>query len=415
VNALLVFAVLAPVVALVPALTLDLDTARWSEIGCLVAAALWFVLLVGGTDAKAGSFAVDELAVAGSFAAALLGARAGGAAAAGVTLTTAGLAVGTARAPSTVAPLLAIAAVAVLAAARGEGRAPFAAVVAAGAAAAAFGLHLGGHGGAATVVLALAVVAVGAVATPSVLVVVVPAALVEAIRIGPTLAGTPTAKWTAVAVAALSLAAAVARTVDARARAIPVAVVVLPWVCAAACAPFAGTAAAARALAAGAVLALVLGGAAALVAVLPGAVVLVDAVAGGAGPARAALAALALAVAWSVASGDRGAPRRAGASDAVAAVLAAWLVVRPAGWTWLRTQGLRAYTDGVALALAAGLVAAVAVAGAAREVAVPGGRSWFVAGAAPGPPAPVAARRVPVAVTALLGILAIALVRSARL
>src|SRR5581483_803049 len=52
---LCLFAVLAPVVALVPALTLDLDTARWSEIGCLVAAALWFVLLVGGTDAKAGS------------------------------------------------------------------------------------------------------------------------------------------------------------------------------------------------------------------------------------------------------------------------------------------------------------------------------------------------------------------------
>jgi len=97
----------------------------------------------------------------------------------------------------------------------------------------------------------------------------------------------------------------------------------------------------------------------------------------------------------------------------------AWLVVRPTSWTWLRTDGLRAYTDGTALALAAALISGVilAIAGGrfATEPLVP----WLVADNAgkphPDGEAPARLDTVLVAAVTLMGLVAVALVRSARL
>jgi len=97
----------------------------------------------------------------------------------------------------------------------------------------------------------------------------------------------------------------------------------------------------------------------------------------------------------------------------------AWLVVRPTSWTWIRADGLRAYSDGTALALATALISGVAMTIAGGRFATEPLVPWLVAGddGKEGLDGDRPARFDTAAVTAvaLMGLVAAALVRSARL
>jgi hypothetical protein len=246
---------------------------------------------------------------------------------------------------------------------------------------------------------------------------VVPTALVLGLRVAPAVSGTSAARTLAVALAVLGAALAVAPMIGGRLRSIPPSAALAAWTLVAASGAVDGTVEAARALAAGTAFDLLLGGPLALVAAVPGAAVLAAALSDGHGWPRAALAPLAAITLIGVVNARPArspAAARVRAVDGLALGFAVWLVVRPTSWTWLHAPGLRAYTDGLVLAMAAGFAGAV-------SLALLGGRVDL---------APLGALLVPgertathrrvidwpsVAAAALMGIVAVALVRSARL
>jgi len=107
------------------------------------------------------------------------------------------------------------------------------------------------------------------------------------------------------------------------------------------------------------------------------------------------------------------------AVDGLLLLAGAWLVVRPTSWTWIRADGLRAYSDGTALALATALISGVAMTIAGGRFATEPLVPWLVAGddGKEGLDGDRPARFDTAAVTAvaLMGLVAAALVRSARL
>jgi hypothetical protein len=424
-NVVMVVALVAPVAAFMTALLVVAEPEEWGRVGCGIAAAAWAVVLVAGQHPHIGRLAPDDIAMAASIGVALLGFRAFGASAAPVSVLTAALAFGQVGSPSTVAPLLGIAAAAALVAIAGYNHPRATAAVATGVVVAAIGVHAGGRGGAALVLVACAVIVVAGTESPrSPLVVVVPVALTEALRVGPAVASSSAGRWVAVAFALAGLLTVAAPAISERAPAFPFVTAIALWTLVAAAGPYAGALDAARPLAAATVLVLMLGGPLALLATLPGAVVLVDAIAGGSGIGRFALAACAFG-AFALAGSEivhEHSPERSGAPrprpeplDAVAIALSAWLVLRPTAWSWLRLTGLRAYTQGVALATASGLLAGVAlfILGATWQGPVPV-RLMLDCGTSP-PSAPAQVRRVTAVAAGAMGIVAALLVRSARL
>ena len=248
----------------------------------------------------------------------------------------------------------------------------------------------------------------------------VPLVLVLGLHVGPSLSGTSTARWLAVGLAGAGAALALLPAVVPRCASPAVGTALVPWSLAAAVGPFAGTLGAARALAAGAVLAVALGGVLALLAALPGAAAALYAVADGNGWLRLVLGVFAIATLIGLIDVQTDArPARVRTVDAALLVTGAWLLVRPTSWGWLRTSGLRSYSDGTALALAVALIAGVlfAIAGGrfGTEPFVP----WLVADHEGKPDDDVAARArldtAMVAAVTLMGLVAAALVRSARL
>jgi hypothetical protein len=294
------------------------------------------------------------------------------------------------------------------------------------------GVRTGGRGGSTAVIVGAALVAiVGALVPRRARVIVVPAALALGVRVGPSLSETSSARWLAlmlgIAGAALALVPVMLRRSNVewlmlRSRRFPLHIrpalcaAVAPWALAAAVGPLAGTTVAARALAAGAVLALLLGGQLALLAAVPGAAVFVYAVADGHGWPRAALAVLLLAT---IVGATWRRPLTEGArlavADAVALVLTAWLVIRPTAWAWMRVGDLQAYREGALMALAAALIAGVllTISGGRLELAAiaPG----FVGGGDEDVPDAGGLWVVTLAIVVAMGLLAAALVRSARL
>jgi hypothetical protein len=190
----------------------------------------------------------------------------------------------------------------------------------------------------------------------------------------------------------------------------------VPWTLAATVGPLAGMPMAARALAAGTVLALALGGPLALLAAAPGAAMLATALADGDGWSRPVLALLAVVtvIGLTTSSTGTGVPR-ARAVDAVAAMAATWFVLRPTAWTWARVEGLQAYSDGTVLAAASALIVGVVLGiTRARFVPEPIG-PWMLADDGPDSRPPTRVDVVLVSAVALMGIVAAALLRSARL
>ena len=422
-DVVIVVTVLAPLAAVVLAVAVALpgDEQRWTTIGCAAAAAGAFALLVGAEPAHIARLAPDDLALAAAGATALLalGLRSQSHApvvGAAVTISLCGVAAGAPDRPSTVGPVLAIAAVSALLVLRRDVEWAVAAAISAGDLAIAAGLHAGGRNGAAAAVLGVALVGLAAGFVPHrASVIVVPVAVVLGLRIAPELSGTSTAKWVAVVLGAASVLLLFAPAVASRLRTAAPCAALVPWALVAALEPVPGTPVAARALGAAAVLALMLGGPLALLAALPGAAVLASAIADGSGWPRAALALLLAATVAGLLGARTASGRvRLRGVDVIALLLTAWFAVRPSAWTWVRIAGVDAYTDGSLIAVAAALIAIVLMTARAGPVELTPFGPWLVADAQGGD------RRarlfVPTLVTTLaLGVAAGALVLSSGL
>ena len=422
-DALLVAVLLAPLAAVVLAVAAAVpnDDQRWTTGGCAIAAAGSVVLLVAGQHPHVSRLAPDDLALAAAAATALLALGVSASArtpvvAAVVTVATCGIASGAPGQPSTVGPVLGIAAaVALLTLTRDSGRLTTAAV-SIGVVVVAAGVRAGGHGGAAAVIIGAALVATASSLSPRrTATVLMPLALLLGLHVGPALAGTSTARWLAgvlgIAGAGLALVSAIAP------RFAPgVGAALVPWTLAAAIGPLAGLPVAARALAAGTVIALALGGPLALLAAAPGAAMLVYAIADGHGWTQPMLAVLLVATLVGLTSGQAGpATARLRVVDTVVLAAGAWFVLRPTSWAWARVAGLRAYSDGTVLAAAVTLIAGVLLTIGGARLATEPLAPWIVAdeaqAASPSARVPV----VMVAAAGLMGLVAAALVRSAAL
>jgi hypothetical protein len=339
--------------------------------------------------------------------------------AAAVTVAMCGLTAGSPGRPSTVGPLLGVAAAVILVAMARDADRLLIALVGTGVVVAAAGLRAGGRGGVTAVVVGVALVAtVAALVSRRSLVVVIPAALVLGIRLGPALAGTSTGRWLAVALAvggaALVLVPAVVRGFASPAYG----AVLVPWTLVAAVGPVAGTTTGTRPLAAGAVVALALGGTLSLLAAVPGSAVLTYALADAHGWPRAALSVLLGATLFGLVL-DRpradGGAARVRVVDGVALALGVWFVVRPTSWAWTRLGDLRAYSDGTVLALASALIAGVLFTGTRSQLEYAPLAPWLVAADHDDRPVGATVNVLAVAVSVLTGLIAAALVRSARL
>jgi hypothetical protein len=301
------------------------------------------------------------------------------------------------------------------------------ALVGAGVVVAAAGVRSGGRGGTTAVIAGVAIVAtLASLASRRSLIVVVPAALVLGVRLGPALAATPTSRWLAVALGVAAGALVIVPAVVRRLSGRGFGAVLVPWTLLAAVGPVVGTTAAARPLAVGAVLAVALGGELSLLAAVPGAAVLVYALADGHGWSRAALwvlvAVTALGLTFdrlrpdgldAVSASDRAA--RLGVIDGAVLALASWFVIRPTSWAWTHVGDLDAYSDGTAIALASALIAGVLL-------TISGGRlertpltPWFGAASDDDVASSTKVDALTVGIVALTGLIAAALVRSARL
>lgn len=394
--------------------------ARWTTGGCVIAAAGAIVLLVAGQHPHVSRLAPDDLALAAAAASAVL--ALGGRSAVRtpliatiVTCVICGIVSGAPGDPSTVGPVLGLAAgVALVAFLRDAGR-PTIGALSIGVVVIAAGARAGGNGGSVAVIVGAALAGIASSVSPRrAATVLLPIALLLGLRVGPTLAGTSTARWLAVVLgvagAGLALLPAV---VPACARSARCAALV-PWTLAAAIGPLAGTPVAARALAAGTVIALVLGGPLALLAAAPGAAVFVYAVADGNGWARPVIALLLAATVLGLTSGQaqETTPARLRIVDALALALGVWFVVLPESWGWTRVEALRAYSDGTALAGAVASIVAVLVAIRAGGVTADPFLPWILTSeeetAAPSARLDV----VMVTVVVVMGLLAAALVRS---
>jgi hypothetical protein len=403
VNALLVVAVVAPLGSLVPAITLLDSSVRWRQVSAAVAAIAWTILLVAARHPQVGALAPDELALAAAAGVALLAVVLRGdehapLIGAGAASLTAGLAAGT-RAEL----FLGVAVGAVLLAAVRTRVAFLGPIATGGLLFAAIGLRIGGPRGAGVVVVAATVVGVVAASASarSALVLLLPVALALGLRAAPTAVPAP---WLAVGLGATGAILALPWV-----RFAAPAAAFVPWAMVAAVAPV-GATGAARAIAAGAVLALAAGGPVARLAAVPGAVVLAHALATTTHGSRGALA---VAAAVTIAGLSRGPSRtdpvRARAVDLLPLALVAALVLRPTSWAWLRISGLDAYTDGMAVGVAAGLAVLVVAGATGSVITADAAATWAL-----GPDPRHAARRANVfvvAATAAMGLVAVALVR----
>jgi hypothetical protein len=423
-DALLVAVVLAPLAALVLAVAASApnDDQRWTTGGCAIAAAGSVVLLVAGQHPHVSRLAPDDLALAASAATALLALAVSGSArtpvvAAVVTVAMCGVASGAPGQPSTVGPVLGIAtAVALLTLTRDAGRLATAAT-SIGVVVIASGVRVGGDGGAAEVVIGAALVATASSnSARRSATVLMPLALLLALRVGPALAGTSTARWLAVVLGTAGAGLALLPAIAPGRVSLSVCVALVPWTLAAAIGPLPGTPVAARALAAGTVITLALGGPLALLSAAPGAAMFVFAVADGHGWVQLVLAVLLIATLLGLTSGRAGsATARVRVVDAVVLTAGAWFVLRPTSWTWARVAGLRAYSDGTALAVAVALIAGVLLTITGRRVATEPLTPWIVAEEERAVPPSTRAQVVMAAATVLMGLVAAALVRSAAL
>jgi hypothetical protein len=106
---------------------------------------------------------------------------------------------------------------------------------------------------------------------------------------------------------------------------------------------------------------------------------------------------------------------RSRAVDGVAALAASWFVLRPTSWTWARVEGLQAYSDGTVLAAATALIAGVALAISGAHLIPEPIASWVLADDEHDSRPPARVDLLLVSAVALMGIIAAALLRSARL
>jgi hypothetical protein len=410
VNVLLVVATVAPLGCLGRAVVLIGAPARWRQVSCAIAAVAWMVLLVSGVHPAAGALAPDDLALAAAAGVALLATVLhddGSSPLVGLAVAalTAGMA-----ATTTTELFAGLAAAAVALSAARARPAIMIVAVAAGIALLALGTRIGGSGGARLVVVTAAVVGAVAVGTQlrSSIALLTPVAFVFGLRAAPLVPSIGMA---------IAFSAVGALLVAQRVRPLPPAVALVAWTMAAAVAPI-GAAPAARALAAATVLVLATGGPAAVIAAVPGAVVLAHALAATTHWERGPLA---LAAAITIAGVSRG-PTTATAgrlrlADALPLALAAWLVVRPTSWTWLRVTDLDAYIDGITIAVAVGMAATVATAAAGRVVAIGEVAAWTLGPEQRSDPAHDAGENgarasvLAVGAVAAIGLLAVALVR----
>ena len=420
-EVVLVVSVLAPAaaVALAVGLALPDHQRRIPVAGCALTVSGAGLLLVTGQHPNVARLAPDDLALAAIVGVALLAISRRTddhtpLVAVMVTVASLGVSAGAPAQPSTVGPLLAIAGVIVLLAVSRGVRVLGVAAVAACSVVAAIGVQHGGTGGATAVVLSMCVLAVAASVPRRAIAVLVPVALVLALRVAPTIASQSSARVTAVVLGVVAVVAAAASATGERWSLPARCAALAPWALIAAIAPVPGTAGAARALAAAAVLALLLGGPLASLVALPGAAVLVYAVADGDGWVRIVLAALvALTLAGLLRPDVSPTGRRLRPIDAVGGALGLWLVVRPSAWTWVHISDVSSYEEGTAVAVAVGLVVGVVLAGQGAALDRNSVPPWLVAedGGASGS----GATRLPAALGIATGILVALLLRSARL
>ena len=422
-DALLAVIVLAPMAAIVvpSAVALPADDRQWTILGCSASAVGAFVLLVAGQHPHVSRLAPDDLALAAAGATAALAlsvrpAAQSAALAAATTVALCGVVAGAPGRPSSVGPLLAVAGASALLGSTRQTAGVLQLATGAGVITAGAGVHAGGRGGAGAVIIGVALMVIASTAAHrDATAVLVPSALVLSLRVAPVLAGTANARWLAVALA--GAAAVIALTpVPVIDRVSGPAAVLALWVLVAAVEPVPGTASAARVLGAATIFVLVLGGPLAMLSALPGVAMAVAAVADGGGWVRAVLGALlAVSIAGAMRCTPAAAATRIRGVDAVAIVLAVWLVVRPTAWTWARVGDVVAYSDGTVLALAAGSIAAVALAARGEALELMHVGTWLLRDGTRDQPL---ARRLVVAVfvvTAATGIATALLLRSARL
>ena len=417
----LVVTVLAPIAAVVLAVALALpdDERRLPMAGCAVAVAGAAVLLVGGQHPSVARMAPDDLALAAIVGLALLAISRPSdehtpLVAAMVTVASVGVSVGMAARPSTIGPLLAIAGVLVLLALTRGVHALGMAIAAVCSVVAAVGVHNGGTGGATAVLLSMSALAAMSSVPRRAVSILVPVALVLALRVAPELAGRSSARPTAVVLGVMAVAAA-AVSLTGRRWSVPARCAALvPWALVAAIEPVPGAASASRALVAAAVLAVLLGGPLASVAALPGAAVLVYAIADGGGWVRPVLALLvALTLAGLLRPDVSPTGTRIRPVDAVGAALGLWFIVRPTAWTWVHISDVSAYEEGTAVAVAVALLVGVGLAGRGAALAGSAVPPWLVVEESEsGPPG---AARLPAIVGVATVIVVALLLRSARL
>ncbi|MEY2453515.1 MAG: hypothetical protein QOD92_3089 [Acidimicrobiaceae bacterium] len=423
-DALLVAVLLAPLasVVLAVAVAVPAEDRRWTTGGCALAAAGSIVLLVMGQHPHVSRLAPDDLGLAAAAATALLAVGVRESArtpvvAAALTIMICGLTAGSPGRPSTVAAVLAMAAAtALVTLTRDSGRLTLAAI-SVGVVLTAVGVRVGDRSGAVTLIVGTAVIAVAASLSPRRAVnMLVPVSLVLALRVGPQLAGTAEARWLAVALALAGVGLAVVPAIPRwRATSLGVAALV-PWALVSTIGPLAGMPVAARALAVGTVLALTLGGPLALLAAAPGTAMVASALAGGDGWPRPVLALLAIATVIGLTTGSsRPVAPRSRAVDGVAALAASWFVLRPTSWTWTRVEGLQAYSDGTVLAAATALIAGVALAISGAHLIPEPIAPWVLADDEHDSLPPARVDLLLMSAVALMGIIAAALLRSARL
>ena len=423
-EALLVAVVLAPLasVVLAVAVAVPADDRRWTTGGCSLAAAGAAVLLVSGQHPHVSRLAPDDLGLATAAAVALLAVGVCERArtpviAAAVTITICGVTAGSPGRPSTVGAVLAIAAACALVALTRDSGRLILAVVGVGVLVTAIGMRVGDRSGAVTVIVGTAVIAVAAsLSARRAVNLLTPVALLVALRVGPQLAGTASARSLAAALGVGGAGIALVAAVTSSRRGSMSVAALVPWAVLATIGPLSGLSVAARALAAGTVLALALGGPLALLAAAPGAAMVASALADGEGWARPVLAVLAIVTVIGVTVGSpRPVSPRVRAVDAVAAVAAVWFVLRPTSWTWARVNGLQAYDDGTVLASASALIAGVVLALTGARLVTEPLAPWLLAADEDDSRAPARVDVLLVSAVALMGIIAAALLRSARL
>lgn len=423
-DALLVAVVLAPLASVVLAVAVAApnDDHRWTTVGCAIAAGGCVVLLVAGQHPHVARLAPNDLALAAAAATALLAIGVPTSArtaivAAAVTVATCGITAGSPGQPSTVGPVLGIAATVVLITLTRDSARLTIAAMSVGAVVIGAGVRTGGHGGAISVVVGGVLVATtGSLSARRAPTVVVPLALLITLHVGPQLSGTSGARTLAVVLGLCGAGLALLPSIVPRCASPALCAPLVPWIAAAAVGPISGTPSAARALAAGAVIVLALGGPLAVLATVPGVALLAYAIVDGHGWPRIVLAVLlaVTAVGLTNARAATGSVRLRPVDGAMTAA-GIWFVVRPTSWTWTRVSGLSAYSDGTALAAAAALIAGVLLTISGGRVPPEPLTPWII-GEDPTAARPSARVDVGiVAAAALMGLIAAALVRSARL